>query len=232
MENVKIKELVAQYLRASAQYGHLQKYWNPKMAPYILGNKYGYHILNLYHTVQLLTVAGLALEKKASKGGSFLFIGTNKISSFAIAKYALQSQSFYVNSQWLGGTFTNNKTLQQRLERLYFLENESKENFPKSFSKKEKNILRKELHKLNVLFNGIRNMRNLPTAVIFASPLSNMIAVKECIKLGIPTIGICDTNCDPELFTYPIPANDDSAGAINFILTYLSNKIIGGRQLK
>lgn len=230
MENIKTKELIAQHLTLSAQYGHLQKSWNPKMAPYILGSQHGYHILDLHYSAQLLKLAGLALEKKASKGGSFLFVGTNNVSSTAIAQYALQSKSFYVNSQWLGGTLTNSTTLQERIERLRLLESASQEDFCQSFSKKEKNALKYELHRLKILFDGVKNMQSLPAAAIFTCPLRNMIAVKECIKLGIPTIAICDTNCSPDLFTYPIPANDDSAASVTHILAYLSAKIIEGRK--
>lgn len=225
-----MKKFTAQYLNASAQYGHLKASWNPKMAPYILNEKHGYHILNLALSAQLLKVAGLALEKKSAKGGSFLFIGTNKVSSFYIEKYALQSNSFYVNFHWLGGMLTNWFTLQKRIERLNLLENASKENFPNSFSKKETNVLKKELCKLHALFDGIKSMQNLPDVAIFTCPLVNKIAVEECIKLGIPTVAVVDTNCNPEIFTYSIPANDDSASSINFILAYLANKIISGRK--
>lgn len=232
MEKINRKELVAQYSKVSAQYGHLKKSWNPKMAPYILGSKHGYHILDLQRSAQLLKLAGSAVKKKALKGGSFLFVGTDKVSSFAIKKYALQSNSFYVNFQWLGGTFTNSSTLKERVEKLQLLESAAQKNFPQIFSKKEKAALKKELNKLSILFDGIKCMHKLPAAVIFACPLINMIAVKECIKLGIPTIAICDTNSNPELFTYPIPSNDDSVGSIDLILSYLSTKINEGGQLK
>lgn len=225
-----MNKFVDQYLNASTQYGHLKASWNPKMAPYILHEKHGYHILNLARSAQLLKLAGLALEKKSAKGGSFLFIGTNKVSSLPIRKYALQSSSFYVNFHWLGGMLTNWFTLQKRIERLNLLEDASRQNFPKSFSKKETNSLKKELSKLHTLFDGIKNMQSIPDAAIFACPLENRIAVEECIKLGIPTVAIADTNCNPEFFTYPIPANDDSASSINFILAYLSNKIIAGQK--
>lgn len=227
-----MKKFAALYVKSSLQYGHLKKYWNPKMAPYIAYEKHGYYIFDLACTAKLLKIAGAFLQKKASEKAKFLFVGTSKVSEAKIYKYAIKSDAFFVNSHWLGGLLTNWSSLQSRIKRLNFLEKEEKEALEKNFSKKELSAIKKEKKKLDIIFKGIKDMSNLPSMVIFASPLENMIALEECAKLGIPTVGIVDTNCNPEIFTYPITANDDSSSSIDFILSYLSAKIISGRSSK
>jgi len=224
-ETINKKEIAKQYIKASVHYGHKPKEWNPKMAPYILYEKYGYHIFDLVKTSKLLKLAGNVLEKKAKKGGKFLFVGTNKLSSAIVSKQALRANSFYINYRWLGGMLTNWSTIQKRIERLKFLEEQEIQGNFENLSKKEYSNLRKEIDKLKRLFNGIKNMSSLPDAVIFTNQLKDSLAIQECLKLGIPTISIVDTNCDPDLIPYPIPANDDSSSSINFILNYLVNRI-------
>lgn len=222
------KEIAKQYVKASVHYGHLPKEWNPKMAPYILYEKYGYHIFDLVKTSKLLKLAGNILEKKAQKGGSFLFVGTNKISASIVANQAKRANSFYINYRWLGGMLTNWPTIQKRIERLKELEIQEANGDFEKLSKKEYRDQRKELDKLKRLFNGIKEMKSLPDVVIFTNQLKDTLAIQECIKLGIPSICIVDTNCDPDMVPYPIPANDDSSSSINFILSYLGNKIVFG----
>ena len=219
------KEIAKQYVKASVHYGHRPKEWNPKMAPYILYEKYGYHIFDLVKTSKLLKLAGNVLQKKAEKGGKFLFVGTNKLSSSIVAKQAVRTNSFYINYRWLGGMLTNWSTIQKRIERLKYLEEQESQGTFETLSKKDYSNLRKEMDKLKRLFNGIKNMSSLPDAVIFTSQLKDSLAIQECLKLGIPTICIVDTNCDPDLIPYPIPANDDSSSSVNFILNYLVNRI-------
>ena len=210
-ETINKKEIAKQYIKASV--------------PYILYAKYGYHIFDLVKTSKLLKLAGNVLEKKAKKGGKFLFVGTNKLSSAIVSKQALRANSFYINYRWLGGMLTNWSTIQKRIERLKFLEEQEIQGNFENLSKKEYSNLRKEMDKLKRLFNGIKNMSSLPDAVIFTNQLKDSLAIQECLKLGIPTISIVDTNCDPDLIPYPIPANDDSSSSINFILNYLVNRI-------
>jgi small subunit ribosomal protein S2 len=224
-ETINKKEIAKQYIKASVHYGHKPKDWNPKMAPYILYEKYGYHIFDLVKTSKLLKLAGNVLEKKAKKGGKFLFVGTNKLSSAIVSKQALRTNSFYINYRWLGGMLTNWSTIQKRIERLKFLEEQEIQGNFENISKKEYSNIRKEMDKLKRLFNGIKNMSSLPDAVIFTNQLKDSLAIQECLKLGIPTICIVDTNCDPDLIPYPIPANDDSSSSVNFILNYLVNRI-------
>lgn len=222
------KEIAKEYVKASVHYGHAPKDWNPKMAPYILYEKYGYHIFDLVKTSKLLKLAGNVLEKKAKKGGKFLFVGTTKVSSVSVAKHATRSNSFYINYRWLGGMLTNWTTIQNRIERLKDLEKQDMEGRFEMLSKKDYSAIRKEMDKLKKLFNGIKDMSTLPDMVIFTNQLKDSLAIKECMKLGIPTVCIVDTNCDPDLIPYPIPANDDSSSSVSFILDYLANRIALG----
>jgi len=231
IENLTKKEIAKQYIKASVHYGHTPKEWNPKMAPYILCTKYGYHIFDLVKTSKLLRLAGNVLEKKAEKGGKFLFVGTNRLSSSIIAKQAKRCDAYYINYRWLGGMLTNWSTVQHQIERLKFLEQEELDGKFENFSKKEYSSKRKEIDKLRRLFNGIKDMKSLPDVVLFTNQLKDTLAIQECLKLGIPTVCIVDTNCNPDLIPYPIPANDDSSSSINFILNYLVNRILIGYNI-
>ena len=224
-ENISKKDLARQYLKASVHYGHSPREWNPKMAPYLLGEKYGYHIFDLVKTAKLLKLAGKLVGKKAQEGKSILFVGTNKASASAVAKHAIRSQSFYINYRWLGGMLTNWPTVQKRIERFHQLEQTEKLGNIERLTKKEWSEQRKELGKLKRLFQGIQQMKTLPDLVIFTNQEKDQNAIQECLKLGIPSICIVDSNGDPDLVPYPIPANDDSSSSVNFILNYLANKI-------
>lgn len=222
------RKIAHEYIKASLHYGHLTKNWNPKMAPYIITIKEGYHIFDLVKTSKLLKLAGNILRKKAEKGGKFLFVGTNKLSSSLISKQAKRGKSYYINYRWLGGMLTNWHTIQKRIHRLKFLESQELKGRFTKLSKKDYSIQRKEIDKLKRLFNGIKNMDNLPDMVIFTNQLKDSLALNECLKLGIPTICIVDTNGNPDICPYPIPANDDSYSSINFILDSLVTQILKG----
>jgi small subunit ribosomal protein S2 len=226
------KETAKQYVKASVHYGHAPKEWNPKMAPYILYAKYGYHIFDLVKTSKLLRLAVNVLEKKAEKKGKFLFVGTNRLSSSIVAKQALRSGSYYINYRWLGGMLTNWSTVQKQIERLKELEKQELDGTLETLSKKDYSAKRKEIDKLKRLFNGIKEMTSLPDVVIFTNQLKDSLAIQECLRLGIPTICIVDSNCNPDLIPYPIPANDDSSSSITFILNYLVNRILTGYNNK
>jgi small subunit ribosomal protein S2 len=226
------KEIARQYIKASVHYGHSPKEWNPKMAPYILYAKYGHHIFDLVKTSKLLKIAGNVLEKKAQKGGKFLFVGTTRVASSLIAKHASRCENFYVNYRWLGGMLTNWTTVQKQIELLKELEQQELEGKFELFSKKESSAKRKQLEKLKKLFDGIKHMTALPDMVIFTSQIKDLLAIKECLRLGIPVVSIVDSNCDPDLIPYPIPANDDSSSSINFVLTSLVNRILAGYNIR
>jgi small subunit ribosomal protein S2 len=230
-EKLNKKEIAKQYVKASVHYGHPPKEWNPKMAPYILYAKYGYHIFDLVKTSKLLKLAGNVLQKKAEKNGKFLFVGTNRLSSSIVAKQAKRCDSFYINYRWLGGMLTNWSTVQTQIERLKKFEQQESTGYFEKLSKKDYSAQRKEVDRLRRLFNGIKDMTKLPDVVIFTNQLKDLQAIQECLRLGIPTICIVDTNCNPDLIPYPIPANDDSSSSINFILNYLVNRITTGYNI-
>jgi len=232
IENTLKKDIAKQYVKASVHYGHSPKEWNPKMAPYILYTKYGYHIFDLVKTSKLLRLAGNVLQKKAEKGGKFLFVGTSRLAAPIVAKQAKRCQSYYINYRWLGGMLTNWSTIQNRIERLKELEKLELEGYFENLTKKEYSKRRKESDKLRRLFNGIKDMSVLPDAIIFTNQLKDSLAIQECLRLGIPTISIVDSNCNPDLIPYPIPANDDSSSSINFILNYLVNRILTGYNME
>ena len=232
MDTTLKKEIAKQYIQASVHYGHSPKEWNPKMAPYLLYTKYGYHIFDLVKTSKLLRFAGNALQKKAEKGGQFLFVGTNRLASSIVAKQAKRCNSAYINYRWLGGMLTNWSTIQNRIDRLKELEQEEINGNFEHLSKKDLSKKQKEMDKLRRLFNGIKEMKNLPDAIIFTNQLKEFNAIQECLRLGIPAVSIVDSNCDPDLIPYPIPANDDSSSSINFILNYLANRILTGYNLE
>jgi small subunit ribosomal protein S2 len=222
------KQLAKQYVKASVHYGHNTKEWNPKMANYILSEKFGYHVIDLVKTVKFLRLAGNVVEKKAAKGHTFLFVGTTRVSSSVVAIQAKKVNAFYINYRWLGGTLTNWPTLKKRIQKLEKLEADQAAGNLEKLPRKEYNRKRKELEKLRRSFNGIKNMKKLPDLVIFTNQLKDLLAIEECRKLGIPVICLVDTNCDPDLIPYPIPANDDSTSSINFILTKLTERIENG----
>jgi small subunit ribosomal protein S2 len=198
------------------------------MFPYIYAERNGIHIIDLVQTAELLTEACDFVRKASEEGKKFLFVGTNKLSSSIVAKQATRTNSFYINYRWLGGMLTNWPTIQKRIERLKYLEEQESSGNLESLSKKDYSAIRKEMDKLKRLFNGIKDMKALPDVVVFTNQLKDSLAIQECLKLGIPTICIVDSNCDPDLIPYPIPANDDSSSSINFILNYLGNRISTG----
>lgn len=224
-ENTLKKDIAKQYIKASVHYGHAPKDWNPKMAPYLLYTKYGYHIFDLVKTSKLLRLAGNTLQKKAENGGKFLFVGTNRLASSIVEKHAKRSNSYYINYRWLGGMLTNWSTIQKQIDRLKEFEKNELDGSFDTLSKKDYSRQRKEIDKLQRLFNGIKEMTTLPDAIIFTNQLKESNAIQECLRLGIPAISIVDSNCNPDLIPYPIPANDDSSSSIDFILKYLSDRI-------
>ena len=162
------------------------------------------------------------VEFKKIDNQKVLFVGTNKIFSSIIKKKAEEIDAFYVNNYWLGGTLTNWNTIQKIIENLKDLELKLQQ---KKNSKKESLKLKKRIYKLNYLFGGIKNMNSLPDIVIFIDQFKDILGIKECLKLGITTICIVDSNCNPDIVSFPIPGNDDSLKSVNFILDYLTKKI-------
>jgi small subunit ribosomal protein S2 len=221
---------LAQLLEAGVHFGHKANRWNPKMFPYIYAERDGIHILDLVQTAQLLNEAALFVNTAAQKEKTFLFVGTKPQASAAIAQEALNCNSYYVNHRWLGGMLTNWKTVSQRIDRLKNLEQQELDGILDTLPKKEASGIRKELEKLRLHLNGIKDMPQIPDVMIVVDQKRELTAIKEAITLDIPVISILDTNCDPEIVDIPIPGNDDSIGSIKLILQTLSSNISAGKR--
>ena len=225
MSIVSLEEL----LEAGVHFGHQARRWNPKMFPYIYTERNGVHIIDLVQTAQLLNNACEFVKKSAQEGKTFLFLGTKRQAAGIIANEAIRSNSFYVNQRWLGGMLTNWSTIKSRVERLNELEKKDSDGFIDNLPKKESSIIRKELERLRKHLDGIKHMKNLPDLVIIVDQKKESTAIQECIKLGVPTICMLDTNCNPEIVDVPIPANDDAIRSIKLILSKISDSILEGR---
>ena len=221
---------LAQLLEAGVHFGHKANRWNPKMFPYIYAERDGIHILDLVQTAQLLNEAALFVNTAAQKEKTFLFVGTKPQASAAIAQEALNCNSYYVNHRWLGGMLTNWKTVSQRIDRLKNLEQQEQDGILDTLPKKEASGIRKELEKLRLHLNGIKDMPQIPAVMIVVDQKRELTAIIEAITLDIPVISILDTNCDPEIVDIPIPGNDDSIGSIKLILQTLSSNISAGKR--
>nr|YP_010197995.1 ribosomal protein S2 [Gracilaria multipartita]UAD86411.1 ribosomal protein S2 [Gracilaria multipartita] len=219
---------LSELLEAGAHFGHQARRWNPKMFPYIYTERNGIHIIDLVQTSQLLTEACQFIRDASRKGKKFLFLGTKRQAAGVIAEQAIRSNSYYINQRWLGGMLTNWMTIKSRVERLQKLEIEEGAGIMDILPKKEASIYRRELEKLRKNLNGIKNMTKLPDFVIVVDQKREITAIQECIKLGIPTICILDTNCNPEIIDIPIPANDDAIRSIKLIMSKIADSIIEG----
>nr|YP_010196361.1 ribosomal protein S2 [Gracilaria cearensis]UAD83758.1 ribosomal protein S2 [Gracilaria cearensis] len=219
---------LSELLEAGAHFGHQARRWNPKMFPYIYTERNGIHIIDLVQTSQLLTEACRFIRDASREGKKFLFLGTKRQAAGVIAEQAIRSNSYYINQRWLGGMLTNWMTIKSRVERLQKLEMEEDSGIIDILPKKEASIYRRELEKLRKNLNGIKSMTKLPDFVIVVDQKRETTAIQECIKLGIPTICILDTNCNPEIIDIPIPANDDAIRSIKLIISKIADSIIEG----
>ena len=215
-------------LEAGVHFGHQTKRWNPKMKEYIFTAREGIYIIDLQKTVKKIEEAYVALRGIAQNGGKVIFVGTKKQAQEASMEEAIRSDSYYVTERWLGGTLTNFRTIKRRIGYLDQVEKMEANGTLDVLPKKEVIKIKKEYDKLNSYFCGIRNMKKLPDAMIITDPKKEYIAIKEARKLGIPVFGIVDTNCDPDLVDYVIPANDDAVRAVKIILGVLANAINEG----
>ncbi len=213
-------------LEAGVHFGHQTKRWDPKMKEYIYTSRDDIYIIDLQKTAKKIEEAYNALNKIASEGGKVLFVGTRKQASEAIKDEATRSKSYYVTQRWLGGTLTNFKTIRRRIKRLEEIEKMEKDGTFELLPKKEVGLLKKEYDKLNSLLCGIREMHQLPQALYIVDPSKEIIAIREARKLKIPIFGIVDTNCNPDMVDYVIPANDDAIRAVKLITSVMANAII------
>ena len=216
-----------QLLEAGVHFGHQTRRWNPKMAEYIYTERNGIYIIDLQKSVGMVDEA---VSDIAAEGGTILFVGTKKQAQDAIKVEAERCGMYYVNERWLGGMLTNFKTIQSRIARLKEIEAMQEDGTFDVLPKKEVIALKKELDKLQKNLGGIKDMKRIPDAIFIVDPKKERICVQEAHTLGIPLIGICDTNCDPEELDYVIPGNDDAIRAVKLIVSKMADAVIEANQ--
>ena len=219
-----------QLLEAGVHFGHQTRRWNPKMAEYIYTERNGIYIIDLQKSVGKVDEAYKAISDIAAEGGTILFVGTKKQAQDAIKSEAERCGMFYVNERWLGGMLTNFKTIQSRIARLKDIERMAEDGTFDVLPKKEVIAIKKEWEKLEKNLGGIKDMKKAPDAIFIVDPKKERICVQEAHTLGIPLIGICDTNCDPEELDYVIPGNDDAIRAVKLIVSKMADAVIEANQ--
>lgn len=216
-----------QLLEAGAHFGHQTHRWNPRMGPYIFGDRNGIHILDLGQTAPMLQRALQAVSDVLADGGRILFVGTKRQASEPIAEAARNSAQYYVNSRWLGGMLTNWNTISNSIKRLKYLE-EVLVSPDSGLTKKERLLRTRELDKLERALGGIKNMPGLPSMMFVVDTNKEAIAIKEAQRLGIPVVALLDTNCSPDGITYPIPGNDDAGRSVALFCDLISRAALDG----
>jgi small subunit ribosomal protein S2 len=227
MANVTMKEM----LEAGVHFGHETKRWDPKMKSFIYGARNGIYIIDLQKTVQLFKEAYNFVRDITSKGEYILFVGTKKQAQESIYEEATRCDMFYVNRRWLGGMLTNFQTIKKSIDQLNKLEAMKNDDIYSLLPKKEVLQLEKQRKRLEKSLGGIKNMDRLPGAIFVIDLKKERIAVSEARKLGIPSVGIVDSNCDPDEVDYIIPGNDDAIRAIRLFSSKIADAVIEGRQL-
>jgi small subunit ribosomal protein S2 len=225
MANVTMRQM----LEAGVHFGHQTRYWNPKMAPYIFGERGKIHILNLEKTLPLFNEAMNFISSLVASGGTLLFVGTKRSAQAAIKEHAIRCGMPYVNHRWLGGMLTNYKTVRQSIKRLKQLETMESDGSLERLSKREALTLRREQEKLVRSLGGIKDMNGIPDAMFVVDVGYEKIAVSEAVKLGIPVVGVVDTNNSVEGVDYVIPGNDDAIRAIALYVENAANAVETGR---
>ena len=219
-----------QLLEAGVHFGHQTRRWNPKMAPYIFTERNGIYIIDLQKTSRKVDEAYAAVKAVAAEGGKVLFVGTKKQAQEAMKSEAERCGMYYVNNRWLGGMLTNFKTIRSRIDRMIELETMESDGTFDVLPKKEVLNLKAELDKLQKNLDGIRDMHEIPDMIFVVDPRKEHIAIQEAHILGIPLVGIVDTNCDPDEIDYVIPSNDDAIRAVKLIAATVADAVIEANQ--
>ena len=219
-----------QLLEAGVHFGHQTRRWDPKMAEYIFQARNGIHIIDLQKTSKKIDEAYAFLKEQVEEGKTVLFVGTKKQAQECVKDAAEKSGMYYVDQRWLGGMLTNFDTIRTRVQRLKDLEKMQEDGTFEVLPKKEVILLKKEMEKLERNLGGIKDMEEIPGVIFLVDPKKEHIAVLEAKKLGIPVIGLVDTNCNPEEVDYAIPGNDDAIRAVKLITDVMANAIIEGKQ--
>jgi small subunit ribosomal protein S2 len=217
-----------QLLEAGVHFGHQTKRWNPKMKPYIFGARNGIYIIDLQKTVNMARAAFRFVSEVTARGGAVLFVGTKKQAQDTIQEEAKRSSQYYVTTRWLGGTLTNFKTIKQGIDRLKSLEKMAEDGTFDRLPKKEVASLERERQKLERNLGGVKDMTRLPGCLFVIDPKKEAIAVHEANRLGIPVIGVVDTNCDPDGIEFVIPGNDDAIRSIRLFTSKIADAGIEG----
>ena len=219
-----------QLLEAGVHFGHQTRRWNPKMDKYIFTERNGIYIIDLQKTVKKVEEAYNYVKSVAAGNGTILFVGTKKQAQDSVAEEAARCGMFYINQRWLGGTLTNFQTIQKRIDRLHKLEKMAEDGTFGLLPKKEVILLNKEKDKLEKFLGGIKHMKRLPDALFVIDPRKERIAVAEARKLGIPIVGIVDTNCDPDEIDVVIPGNDDAIRAVKLLTSKMADAVVEAHQ--
>ena len=219
-----------QLLEAGVHFGHQTRRWNPKMAPYIFAERNGIYIIDLQQTLGLIDEAYDFMRKVGETGKPVLFVGTKKQAQAAIKDEAERCGMYFVNERWLGGMLTNHKTISKRIERLAEIRQTQEDGTINKYAKKEALKLIAEADKLEKYLGGIKDMKGMPGAIFVVDPKKERIAVKEARILGIPVVGMVDTNCDPDDVDFVIPANDDAIRAVKLITSCMADAVIEAKQ--
>ncbi|WP_455256689.1 30S ribosomal protein S2 [Peptoniphilus asaccharolyticus] len=217
-------------LEAGVHFGHQTRRWNPKMARFIFTQRNGIYIIDLQKTVKKINEAYEFIRELSAEGGTILFVGTKKQAQDAIEKEAKRCEMPFINQRWLGGLLTNYQTIRKRIDRLQRIEEMEEDGTFEALPKKEVIQIRHEGEKLEKFLGGIKEMDRIPDAIFVVDPRKERIAVKEAHILGIPVIGIIDTNCDPDEIDFPIPGNDDAIRAVKLITETMANAVLEGKQ--
>lgn len=227
MAHITMKQL----LESGVHFGHQTRRWNPKMKPFIFGERNGIHIIDLQQTIKYFEIAYEFVVNLVAEGGKLLFVGTKKQAQDTIREEAERCGMYYVNYRWLGGTLTNFRTIRQSVEKLKRIESWFEDGTIERFPKKERLKLERLKNKLERNLKGIKDMETLPQALFVVDPVHEKIAVKEARKLGIPIVAIVDTNCDPDLIDYIIPGNDDAIRAVKLITGKIADACLEGLEI-
>jgi small subunit ribosomal protein S2 len=219
-----------QLLEAGVHFGHQTRRWDPKMAEYIFQARNGIHIIDLQKTSKKLDEAYKFVKEQSEEGKTVLFVGTKKQAQECIKEAAEKCNMYYVDQRWLGGMLTNFKTIEGRIQRLKDLETMQEDGTFEVLPKKEVSGLKNEMEKLEKNLGGIKDMKEMPGVMFVVDPKKERIAILEARKLGIPVVGLVDTNCNPEDVDYAIPGNDDAIRAVKLIADVIANAVIEGRQ--
>lgn len=219
-----------QLLEAGVHFGHQTRRWNPKMARFIFTERNGIYIIDLQKTVKKMDEAYNFVRDLAADGGKVLFVGTKKQAKDSIKAEAERCNQYFINERWLGGMLTNFKTIETRVKRLKALEKQAEDGTFDVLPKKEVTLLKHEMEKLQKYLGGIKDMKKLPDALFIIDPKKEENAVKEARKLNIPIIATVDTNCDPDVIDFPIPANDDAIRAVKLLTGRIADAVLEGNQ--